>query len=390
MISGHNINMPVFFVEEGEFCMSFGLVLGGGGTRGSYHIGAYRALSELSKMPSLIVGTSIGAINGAVIAQGDFEKLVKLWENIEIERVLKIPETLKKNFNLFNVKNTPELIREIYEKKGIDTTPLKRLIDSVADEKKLKMSEIDFALVTVSVSDKKEVVMQKSEIPDGELSDYLLASACFPGLKPVKIGKSVFVDGGVLNNIPINILAKKDIQDIVVIDVGGIGVVKDVDVSGKNIITVRSDEPMVGMMDFNEAYIKKNIEYGYFDTLKAFGKCVGGRYYIDTGSYYKNREFYSRELLEGIEKAAEIFGIELFKIYTVEELISKVTSEYRRIPKYDIIPKSLKKLNEKSIVLALTRAIISENSDFLSSKLVTGILGSTYNAANAIAYFCKN
>ena len=101
--------------------------------------------------------------------------------------------------------------------------------------------------------------------------------------------------------------------------------------------------------DFNEAYIKKNIEYGYFDTLKAFGKCVGGRYYIDTGSYYKNREFYSRELLEGIEKAAEIFGIELFKIYTVEELISKVTSEYRRIPKYDVIPKSLKKLNEKSI-----------------------------------------
>lgn len=370
--------------------MSFGLVLGGGGTRGSYHIGAYRALSELSKKPSAIVGTSIGAINGAVIAQGDFETLITLWENIALENVLKIPETLRKSVNLFDIKNTPELIREIYSKKGIDTAPLKRLIDSVVDEKKLRESPTDFGLVTVSVSDKKEVVMQKSEIPEGELTDYLLASACFPGLKPVKIGKSVFVDGGVLNNIPISILAKKDIDDIAVIDVGGVGVVKDADVSGKNIITVRSREPMVGIMDFNEAYIKQNIEYGYFDTLKAFGKCVGERYYIETKSFYKNREFYSEELLSGLEKAAEVLDVELFKIYTVEELIAKVITEYKRIPKQDGLPQIVKNLNEKGIIIALARAIISQNSDFLSSKIVTGLLGTSYQAANAIAYFCKN
>lgn len=370
--------------------MSFGLVLGGGGTRGSYHIGAYRALTELSKEPSLIVGTSIGAINGAVIAQGDFDILTKLWENIALENVLKIPEGLRRSVNLFDIKNMPELIREVYLKKGIDTTPLKKLIESVVDEKKLKESETDFALVTVSVSDKKEVVMGKAEIPDGKLSDYLLASACFPGLKPVKIGTSVFIDGGVLNNIPINILAKKDIDDIAVIDVGGVGIVKDADVSGKNIITVRSCDPLVGILDFNETYIKQNIKYGYFDTLKAFGKCVGDRYYIETQSFYKNREFYSAELLSGLEKAAEVLGIELFRIYTVEELIAKVTTEYRTIPKEDGLPRMLKNLNEKSIVVALARAMISENSDFLSSKIVTGLLGTSYAAANAIAYFFKN
>ncbi len=367
--------------------MSFGLVLGGGGTRGSYHIGAYRALTELEKKPSLIVGTSIGAINGAVMAQGDFDTLTTVWENIAMDNVLKIPDSLKKSVNLFDMKNSLGLIREIYSKKGIDTTPLKRLIESVTDEKKLKESEMDFALVTVSVSDKKEVVMEKADIPEGELSDYLLASACFPGLKPVKIGKSVFIDGGVLNNIPINILAKKGIDNIAVIDVGGVGLVKETDVSGKNIVTIKSNEPLVGIMDFNEEYIKQNIEYGYFDTLKAFGKCVGDRYYIDTESYYKNREFYSEDLIRGLEKAAEVLGVDIFKIYTVEELIAKVISEYGRIPKLDGLPNPL---NEKSIIISLARAIISENSDFLGSKIVTGLLGTSYSAANAIAYFCKN
>lgn len=376
----------LFFSGE-EIFMSYGLVLGGGGTRGSYHIGAYRALLKLSKQPSMIVGTSIGAINGAVIAQGDFSKLEKLWENIAMEDILKIPDGLKEKENLFNIKNTPEIIKEIYSNKGIDTKPLRRLIDSVTDEEKLKNSEMDFALVTYSVSDKKEIIMKKSDIPKGTLSDYLLASAGFPGFKPIKIGTSMFVDGGVSNNIPVNILVENNIDDILVIDVGGVGIVKDTDVSGKNIVYVRSQESPVGIMDFNEAEIKKNIEFGYFDTLKAFGKCVGNKYYIDVVSYYKNREFYGRDLLSGLETAAEVLGVPIFKIYTVEELISRVCMEFKTAPEIAGIPEVLKNPNEKNAVLALCNAIISKNSEFLANKAVIKVLGKWYDAANSIAYF---
>lgn len=369
--------------------MSLGLVLGGGGTRGSYHIGAYKALTELSKEVKAIVGTSIGAINGAVIAQGDFLKLSKLWENIDMEDILALPKTLMKKADLFDIKNTPELIREIYENKGIDSTPLRNLIREMVDEEKLKKSETDFSLVTYSVSDKKEIALSKYEIPDGEMVDYLLASAGFPGLKPVKIRNSVFIDGGVANNIPIDVLIKKGIGDIVVIDVGGVGFVKDSNISGKNIITVRSSSPVVGIMDFDDTEIRQNTKFGYFDTLKAFGKCVGSKYYLDIASYYKNREFYGDELLQGLEQAADVLGISIFKIYTVEELIARVCTEFRMVPSVDGVPEMLKKLNEKNIVCVLAKAIITENADFLGNKLVTGLLGKWYDAANAIAYFAK-
>ncbi len=369
--------------------MSLGLVLGGGGTRGSYHIGAYKALTELSKDVKSIVGTSIGAINGAVIAQGDFLKLSGVWEDIDMEDILKLPKNLKKNVNLFDIKNTPELIREIYENRGIDATPLKSLIQKMVDEEKLKKSEVDFSLVTYSVSDKKEVALSKHEVPEGELTDYLLASAGFPGLKPVKIRDSVFVDGGIANNIPIDVLVKQDIQDIAVIDVGGVGIVKDANISGRNIITVRSSSPVVGVMDFDDSEIRKNIKFGYFDTLKAFGKCVGNKYYLDTLSYYKNRELYGDELLQGLEQAAAVLGISIFKIYTIEELMVRVCTEFRMIPSSDSVPEMLKNLNEKNIVCVLAKAIIKENADFLGNKIVTGLLGKWYDAANAIAYFSK-
>ena len=60
----------------------FGLVLEGGGTKGAYHIGAYKALGELGLKINSIVGTSIGAVNGALFAQDDFLLAEQIWDNI--------------------------------------------------------------------------------------------------------------------------------------------------------------------------------------------------------------------------------------------------------------------------------------------------------------------
>ncbi len=67
-----------------------GLVLEGGGAKGSYQLGAYRALLEMDIEISGITGTSIGAINGAMIAQGDFEKAKDLWMAIDPEEIFKM------------------------------------------------------------------------------------------------------------------------------------------------------------------------------------------------------------------------------------------------------------------------------------------------------------
>ena len=76
----------------------YGVALEGGGARGAYHIGALKALMENGYEISGIVGTSIGAFNAAVVAQGDFDKLYKFWTSstsadlldINIQDVVKI------------------------------------------------------------------------------------------------------------------------------------------------------------------------------------------------------------------------------------------------------------------------------------------------------------
>ncbi len=370
--------------------MALGIAFAGGGTRGSYHLGAYQAITELGKHPDMVVGTSIGAINAALIAQGDFERLCDLWNGIKMSDILDISNKLGGTENLFDIKNTSALIKEIYRNKGLDVTPLRELIESVIDEEKLKDSNIDFGLVTFSVTDKKETTVTKKQIPDGLLTDYLLASACFLGFKPVQIGNAKFVDGAVSNNMPVNMLIENDIEDIIAIDVGGVGIVKNTNNSGRNIITVRAKEPAVGILDFNSEDIEKNRQFGYFDTLKAFGKCVGYKYYVESASYYDARMRYSEEIILGIENAAEILGIERFKIYSMHNLIRAVLSEYIKQPKNEGIIEKIINSGEKGITCALADAIINKNYDFLGNKIVLGLLGPRYDAASAIAYFSKH
>ena len=64
-----------------------GLVLEGGGARGAYQMGVFKSLHEHGYSFDGFVGTSIGSINAAMLAQGDFEKALELWENISMEQV---------------------------------------------------------------------------------------------------------------------------------------------------------------------------------------------------------------------------------------------------------------------------------------------------------------
>ena len=62
----------------------YGLILAGGGAKGAYQIGAWKAMRELDIEFEAIAGASIGAINGAMIAQGDFDDAYELWSNVEV------------------------------------------------------------------------------------------------------------------------------------------------------------------------------------------------------------------------------------------------------------------------------------------------------------------
>lgn len=85
------------------------------------------------------------------------------------------------------VEDTIRLMKTAISSGGLDVTPLKKLLDMTIDENKIRKSHMDFGIVAFLLTDRKPVIMFKEDITEGEMLDYLLASASLPGFKPMEI-----------------------------------------------------------------------------------------------------------------------------------------------------------------------------------------------------------
>ena len=119
------------------------LVLAGGGARGSYQVGVWRALTELGWRPQIITGTSVGSLNGAMFALDLYETARDMWMSIRSQDVMELPE---ENADLSELH---AFLREVVRDGGMDVTPLEEIVERVLDEDALRASPIRFGLVTV-------------------------------------------------------------------------------------------------------------------------------------------------------------------------------------------------------------------------------------------------
>ncbi len=364
--------------------MAYALVLGGGGAKGAYHLGVWKALSEMGIDVGFVSGTSIGAINGAMICQDDFYSLQKIWNEISIEKVVDISNSDITGDSLFEFKNIKEFIGRIYNKDGFSMTPLKNILEEHIDEEKIRNSKIGFGLVTCKLNGFEEVALLKEEIPEGKLIDYLMASAAVPGFKPAIIDDEAYVDGGVKNNIPVDIAIKAGYRDIIIVDVGGMGIIKNHDFEGMNVYTIKISKSITGMMEFKTETIEKSIKTGYYDCFKAFSRLEGEKYNFNIGDYHKQRLKYSKEILSWIEEAAEIFGIDNLKVYKVEDLVDAVLCAYKKIK-----AENAKNSDEKTSLVSLADVMMSGEEESFINKMTSGFRAS-YSAANALVYFLSD
>ena len=364
--------------------MKYGLVLAGGGARGAYQIGVMRAIRELGIEISAVCGTSIGAINGALFAQGSYEKACEMWRDIRLENIIKSSAEFGKN--LLSISNIPSLISEM-KNGGIDVSPLENLLKDIIDEDKLRSSEIDFGLVSVSLTNKKAVSFFKEEIPRGKIHEYLIASASLPIFKTKSIGGEKFADGGLADNMPVDLLIKKGIKDIIAVDVRGIGIKKDTLTAGLNIIEIKCEKSYVGTMDFNPDGIKAAIDEGYYDAKKVMGYYGGSKYFFDICEYNSLKRKYGTKLTDGLEDAAEAFGLERLCVYGFDGFLEKTLALYRQCARrYE--HSAITAFQEESagaIVVGLVGMLKENKKEFLSKHL--DIMGKYYNAASALMYF---
>jgi NTE family protein len=183
-------------------------VLGGGGLLGSAEAGMARALLEADIVPDLICGTSIGAINGAALAADPTPDgvlaLLRTWERLAEDNVL--------GGSL--VGRVVELVRSGTALHG--NAELRRLLRDRLPASTFDQLTVPFECVAASIER-----AQEHWFDDGDLVEAVLASCALPGVfPPVRIDDEHFVDGGLVNSIPLDRAVRRGADTVWVLHVG--------------------------------------------------------------------------------------------------------------------------------------------------------------------------
>lgn len=327
----------------------YGIVLEGGGARGAYQVGAWKALREAGIKIRGVAGTSVGALNGALICMDDLEKAEAIWENMAYSRVLRVDddkiERLKSlGVRSFNLAELAGEVRKIVSDRGMDIEPLKELIAETVDEEKIRSSPCDFYATTFSLTDKKEINFDVKSAPEGTMKDMLLASAYFPGFKNEKLGGKTYMDGGSVNNVPVNVLTDRGYKDIIVIRIYGIGVDRERQFQipeDVNLYRIAPRRNLGGILEFDKARTIKNMTLGYYDGMRLLYGLAGRKYYFDlpySEAYYFDKLMSELELLKlylepaiGKEELEKLSG---YRAYT-EKIFPALAAKFRLPSQWD-------------------------------------------------------
>ncbi len=253
------------------------LVLAGGGARGSYQVGVWRALMELNWHPQIITGTSVGSLNGAMFVLDLYETARDMWLTIRSRDVMELPEEDA------DLSALHQFLRSVVKAGGMDVTPLEGIVERVLDEKALRAASTRFGLVTVEQRGLKPRELMLDEIPEGRVKDYLMASAaCFPALRARDIDGVKFLDGGYSDNMPTGLAKRMGAEELVCVDLEGVGITRP-NLTGLPTTMVRSYWELGDILHFDPDTARRNMELGYYDTLRAFGRIRGCAYAVDNG-----------------------------------------------------------------------------------------------------------
>lgn len=312
----------------------YGLVLAGGGGKGAYQIGAWQALREMGVTFEAIAGASIGAINGAFIASGDYDRASEFWHNISVDKGVKFADNLPDSENLFSRKNWGVLFKEFIKNKGIDASPAEEFVAGYVDEKKVRESGIALGIIAVQMTQgvvPREIFIH--EIPDGQLVDYLLASANIPLATNIGPEGEKFLDGGAYDNTPLMTLKKRGYNRLIIVDISNIkGFAHNLNYLNSEVVHIRpyDIDDLGATFDFDDAIIDRRIKLGYLDTKKAFSYILGNIYYFEPETFRVMVKRYSPDTVLQLEQVAHMLGIEKAKIYDENEFVSVVKAEYEK------------------------------------------------------------
>ncbi len=306
--------------------MKRAIVFSGGGSKGSYEIGVWKATKALNMHFDIVTGTSIGAINGALFVMGKYTKAKRLWYKMTTE-------------DLFSSSNMKDMAKEIATNKGLKFDKATSFLNSILDENKIRKSKIDFGIVTVNLKKKVPKLITKDEIPRGQLVDYVIASAtCFPAVEKKEIDGEYFVDGGYYDNMPIDLAVKMGATEILAVDLSALGKHKYNKKDNVKVDIIKCKDNTLFTLDFGYEASKRNIRLGYNDTMKYFNKLDGDKFTFKKGSISKNYKkikmdfiYHINELVTNSKKS--IVKNKIFEITRYNKLLLDINND-KSLEKY--------------------------------------------------------
>jgi len=186
-------------------------VLGGGGVLGAVEVGMLRALGEADIKPDIILGTSVGALNGALVAAdpgpGVIERLIALWQSAAAG---------KEVYGDGAVRQMTRVVRT-----GTHLHSAKPLRARLEQE----LGDLTFDELVIPFQCCAACIERASEhwFTEGRVVDAVVASAAVPGLlRPARVGDEHFLDGGIVNSIPVGRAVQVGADRIFVLQVGRI------------------------------------------------------------------------------------------------------------------------------------------------------------------------
>lgn len=267
--------------------MKKAIVFAGGGSKGAYEIGAWKALNELGEYFDIATGTSIGSINAGFYVQHDFDAAYEMWNTICVDDIMEGGFNFDKSLSSLKAQKGKVVgfAKDYVSGKGADVTPFHNSLKKFFDADKFAKSEIDFACMTVKFPKMEPCEITKDKIVErGENGwEWLGASAAaFPVFPVMKIDGEGYVDGGYYDNIPVASAFKLGAQRVTVI-----GLKPEVMHEGYAhhpfVTYIRPTKDLGAFLNFDRAVLERSIKLGYNDTMKKYGRYFGDHFTYTPG-----------------------------------------------------------------------------------------------------------
>jgi NTE family protein len=253
-----------------------GLVLAGGGGKGAYHIGVWKALREygVDRNITAVSGTSVGALNSALFMQGNLELAEEVWMSINHDKILSIDAS--RLSNLLGSIRLPELAKwtsKVSSFGVFSRSGFLELINEYLDLKIVSSSKISCYAACCEVPSLEIKYFKLNRCSSEKITTILLATSALPVIfDPIDIEGKIYIDGGIKNNIPIQPLYNEEFRNIIVVHLGRDEIIDLTRFPDANIIEILPQKDQGGFingtLDFTPEGAKRRIEQGYEDAVR--------------------------------------------------------------------------------------------------------------------------